>query len=71
MLSQLSHKDYTFLGERDLISSYRNRIKWNPEDEKCTNVNIRQKSGLNKVMKQIDEAKIDEFIRFKGEGYIK
>lgn len=51
VLSQLSHKDYTFLGERNLISSYRNGIKWNPEDEKCTKVNIRQIKALNKVIK--------------------
>lgn len=56
VLSQLSHKDYTFLGERNLISSYRNGIKWNPEDEKCTKVNIRQKSRLNKVMKVYGKA---------------
>jgi len=51
VLSQLSHKDYTFLGERNLISSYRNGIKWNPEDEKCTKVNIRQIRALNDKVK--------------------
>lgn len=51
VLSQFSNKDYTFLGERSVISSYRDGIKWNPEDEKCTKVNIRQIKGLNNSIK--------------------
>jgi hypothetical protein len=43
--------DYEFLGERNLVSCYRNGIKWNPEDEKCTSVNIKQEKALvNEVM---------------------
>ncbi len=56
VLSQLSRKDYTFLGERNLISSYRNGIKWNPEDEKCTKANIRQIKGLNNLIKVYGKA---------------
>ena len=45
---QLSRNDFAFLGPRNLISSYKNGVKWNPEDEKCTKVNIKQIAGLSK-----------------------
>lgn len=51
VISQLSRKDYAFLGERNLISSYRNGVKWNPEDEKCTKVSIKQVMGLSEKVK--------------------
>ncbi len=56
VLSQLRQQNFTFLGERKLISSYRNGIKWNPEDEKCTKVNIRQIIGSNKLIKVYGKA---------------
>ncbi len=51
VLSQLRGKDYTFLGERNLVSMYRDGIKWNPEDEKCTKINMKQIKGLSKTIK--------------------
>lgn len=45
VLQELSCHGYEILGERHLVSSYRKGIKWNPEDEKCTKVNIRQKQA--------------------------
>lgn len=38
-----SEKPYSILGKRELISEYRTGIKWNPADEKCVTVVIKQK----------------------------
>lgn len=44
-------KDYSVLGERKVVSSYRSGIKWNPEDEKCTCVNLKQVTNTSQKFK--------------------
>jgi hypothetical protein len=51
VMSKLRHKEHSFLGERKLISSYREGIKWNPADEKCTRVNLKQVIGSSPKIK--------------------
>ena len=46
-----SEKPFSILGERKLVSLYRNGIKWNPEDEKCTKVRVRQYKSDKSIMK--------------------
>ncbi len=36
----LYRKDFSILGERNLISAYRDGLKWNPEDERCIEITI-------------------------------
>ena len=38
----LEESEYSLLGGRSLVSPFRNGIKWNPKDENCVGVNIRQ-----------------------------
>lgn len=46
----LTDSKYAVLGERNVVYPYRGGIKWNPEDEKCVSVNIKQKevTGIDK-----------------------
>jgi hypothetical protein len=40
ILELLRRKPYSILGSRNILSSYRNGIKWNPQDERCRKVRI-------------------------------
>lgn len=46
-----SEKPYCILGERNLVSEYRKGIKWNPADERCTKVRVRQHIADKNVLK--------------------
>lgn len=42
LASLFEPKDYSLLGERQLISIFRKGVKWNPQDELCTQVKLCQ-----------------------------
>lgn len=46
-----SEKAYCILGERNLVSEFRKGIKWNPADERCTKVRVRQYVADKNVLK--------------------
>jgi hypothetical protein len=54
--SLLTGRDWAFLGERDIVSKFRTGLKWNPEDEKCTRVNLKQIIGSDNQVKVYGKA---------------
>ena len=38
--SFLGRTEFAVLGERNLLRAYRNGVKWNPADERCTEIAI-------------------------------
>ena len=47
----LLNADYGVLGKRNLVSSYRNSVKWNPADDKCKELTIYPK--INNSIKNV------------------